>query len=49
LPLNDGTLATGGIIVAIGVVAASLIGALLGGPGMRYHRQVDRAGDWVAD
>jgi hypothetical protein len=50
LPLNDGTLATGGIIVAIGVVAASLIGAPLGGPaGMRYHRQVDRAGDWVAD
>ena len=31
LPLNEGTLTTGGIIVAIGVVAASLIGALLGG------------------
>jgi hypothetical protein len=31
--------------VAIGVVAASLIGALLGGlAGMRYHRRVDRAG-----
>jgi hypothetical protein len=36
--------------VAIGVVAASLIGAPLGGlAGMRYHRRVDRAGDWVAD
>ena len=43
LPLNEGTLTTGGIIVAIGVVAASLIGALLGGlAGMRYHRRVDR-------
>jgi hypothetical protein len=45
LPLNEGTLTTGGILVAIGVVAASLIGALLGGlAGMRYHRRVDRAG-----
>jgi hypothetical protein len=45
LPLNEGTLTMGGIIVAIGVVAASLIGALLGGlAGMRYHRRVDRAG-----
>ena len=45
LPLNEGTLTTGGILVAIGVVAASLGGALLGGlSGMRYHRRVDRAG-----
>lgn len=45
LPLNEGTLTTGGILVAIGVVAASLFGALLGGlAGMRYHRRVDRAG-----
>jgi hypothetical protein len=45
LPLNEGTLTTGGIIVALGVVAASLIGALLGGlAGMRYHRLIDRAG-----
>jgi hypothetical protein len=45
LPLNEGTLTTGGILVAIGVVVASLIGALLGGlAGMRYHRRVDRAG-----
>jgi hypothetical protein len=45
LPLNEGALTTGGIIVAIGVVAASLFGALLGGlAGMRYHRRVDRAG-----
>ena len=45
LPLNEGTLTTAGLIVAIGVVAVSLIGALLGGlAGMRYHRRVDRAG-----
>jgi hypothetical protein len=45
LPLNEGTLTTGGILVAIGVVAASLGGALVGGlAGMRYHRRVDRAG-----
>ena len=45
LPLDDSTLTTGGIILAVGVVVASLIGALLGGlAGMRYHRRVDRAG-----
>jgi hypothetical protein len=45
LPLNEGTLTTGGIIVAIGVVIVSLVGAVLGGlAGMRYHRRVDRAG-----
>ena len=45
LPLSASTLTTGGIIVAIGVVVVSLVGALLGGlAGMRYHRRVDRAG-----
>jgi hypothetical protein len=45
LPLSEGTLTTGGIIVAIGVVVVSLLGAILGGlAGMRYHRRVDRAG-----
>jgi hypothetical protein len=44
-PLSQGTLNTGGIILAIGIVVVSLIGALLGGlAGMRYHRRVDRAG-----
>ena len=38
-------LTIGGIILAVGVVVASLIGALLGGlAGMHYHRRVDRAG-----
>ena len=45
LPLNEGTLTTAGVIAAICVVGASLVGALLGGlAGMRYHRRVDRAG-----
>jgi hypothetical protein len=45
LPLNEGALTTAGLIAAIAVVAASLIGALLGGlAGMRYHRRVDMAG-----
>jgi len=45
IPLNEGTLTTAGVIAAVCVVAASLIGALLGGlTGMRYHRRVDRAG-----
>jgi len=45
LPLDESILTTGGIILAVGVVVASLIGALLGGlAGMHYHRRVDRAG-----
>lgn len=45
LPVNEGTLTTAGVITAICVVAASLVGALLGGlAGMHYHRRVDRAG-----
>jgi hypothetical protein len=45
VPLSQGTLTTGAVILAVGVVVVSLIGALLGGlAGMRYHRRVDRAG-----
>jgi hypothetical protein len=45
IPLSEGTLTTAGVIAAICVVAAGLIGALLGGlAGMRYHRRVDKAG-----
>ena len=45
LPLDQSMLTIGGIILAVGVVVASLIGALLGGlAGMHYHRRVDRAG-----
>ncbi len=45
LPINEGTLTTGGIVAAVAVVVVSLIGAILGGlTGMRYHRRVDRVG-----
>lgn len=44
LPLDEGTLATGGIIVLAAVALGTLIGALLGGKtGERYHLKVDRA------
>lgn len=45
IPVNEGTLATGGIIAAVVVAVVSLVGAILGGiAGMRFHRKVDRAG-----
>ena len=45
LPINEGSLTTGGIIAALIALAASLLGAVLGGlAGMRFHRKVDRAG-----
>ena len=44
LPVNEGQMTTGGIIVAILVVAVALVGAILGGlAGMRFHRRVDSA------
>jgi hypothetical protein len=45
IPINEGTLTTGGIITVVLVALASLGGAILGGiAGMRFHRRVDRAG-----
>jgi len=45
LPVDEGTMTTAGIIAAVAVVAASLVGALLGGlAGMRFHRKVDHTG-----
>jgi hypothetical protein len=45
LPVNEGTLTTGGLIAIIAAVATTLIGAILGGlAGMRFHRGVDKAG-----
>lgn len=45
IPVDEGTLSTAGIITLVVALAASLIGAILGGlAGMRYHRKVDRAG-----
>ena len=45
IPLNEGDLTTGGIVVILLVAVASLAGAVVGGlAGMRFHRRVDRAG-----
>jgi hypothetical protein len=45
VPINEGDLATGGVITAVAAIAASLGGAILGGlAGMRFHRKVDRTG-----
>lgn len=45
LPIGEGTLTTAGIITALIALAASLVGAVLGGlAGMRFHRRVDRVG-----
>ena len=46
IPMSSADLTTAGIVSAIVIALASLGGAVLGGiAGMRYHRQVDRAGD----
>ncbi len=45
IPVDGGTLTTGGLIALLAVALASLAGALLGGrAGMHYHRKIDRAG-----
>jgi len=45
LPLNEGALTTSGLIAIVVAVLAALIGAILGGlAGMRFHRNVDKAG-----
>jgi len=49
IPVNEGLLTTSGILTAVAVALASLLGAMLGG-GSRdaFHRKVDRAG-YTAD
>jgi hypothetical protein len=45
MPVNEGTMTAGGIILAAALVVVALIGAVLGGLlGMRFHRRVDRVG-----
>ncbi len=45
IPIDEGDLATGGIIALVAVIVGTLIAALLGGKaGQRYHRKVDRVG-----
>jgi uncharacterized membrane protein len=45
IPVSEGNLTTGGIVVVIVVAVGSLTGALLGGlAAMRFHGRVDKAG-----
>lgn len=45
IPLNEGEVTTTGIIALVAVVLVTLGGAILGGlAGMRFHRNVDKAG-----
>jgi hypothetical protein len=45
IPVNEGTVSTGGVIALLAVAVASLVAAMLGGlAGMHFHRQVDKAG-----
>jgi hypothetical protein len=45
IPIDEGTLTTGGIIALLACVAGTLVAAALGGKaGERYHHRVDRAG-----
>lgn len=45
LPINEGSLTTGGIVAAVAIAVVSLVGAVLGGlGGMRFHRMIDKAG-----
>ncbi len=44
LPVNQGSLTTGGIIALVALLLISLLGALVGGrAGMHYHRQLEAA------
>lgn len=45
LPVNEGQVTATGAIVIGAAILAALIGAVLGGlAGMRFHRNVDKAG-----
>jgi len=45
IPIDEGTLTTGGVIALVAVVLGTLIAAVLGGKtGTRYHRKIDKVG-----
>jgi hypothetical protein len=45
IPLNGGDITAGSIVTVVIALAASLVGAILGGlAGMRFHRRVDKVG-----
>ena len=46
IPIDEGTVTTGGIIVLIAVVVGTILAAMAGGKaGERYHRRVDVVGE----
>lgn len=50
IPIDEGTLATAGVVTLVAVAVVTLIGALAGGKmGERYHRRVDRVASDVDD
>jgi hypothetical protein len=43
IPIDSGTLTTGGIIALIAVLLGTLLAAIFGGKvGERYHKKIDR-------
>jgi hypothetical protein len=46
IPIDEGTVTTGGVIVLVAVVAGTILAAMAGGKaGERYHRRVDVVAD----
>ena len=45
IPVDEGTLTTGGLIALVAIVAVTLLAAMAGGKqGTHYHRKIDRTG-----
>ena len=45
IPIDEGSLTTGGVIALVAVVLGTLLAAVLGGKaGTRYHRKIDKVG-----
>ena len=45
IPVDEGSLATSGIIALLAILLVTLVAAVLGGKlGVRYHKKIDRAG-----
>ncbi len=48
IPVDEGSLTTGGVITLVAVVLGTLLAAIAGGKaGTRYHRKIDKIGDNV--
>jgi hypothetical protein len=48
IPVDEGSLTTGGVIALVAVILGTLLAAVLGGKaGTRYHRKIDKVGGTV--